>query len=49
MNPTIHRRGFRRLSAAVLCGVIASSFAALPAAEAEEFRCPSSEGRIQRP
>jgi UrcA family protein len=37
MNPAIHPRGFRRLSATVLCCVIASSFAALPAAEAESF------------
>jgi UrcA family protein len=37
MNPPIHARGLRRLSAAVLCGVMASSFAALPAAEAEDL------------
>jgi UrcA family protein len=37
MNPAAHPRGFRRLRATVLCGVIASSFAALPAAEAESF------------
>jgi UrcA family protein len=40
MNPAIHPAGFRRLSATVLCGVIASSFAALPAAEAESFDAP---------
>src|SRR5882672_4272907 len=32
MNPVTHTKGFRRLSATALCGVIASSFAALPAA-----------------
>ena len=37
MNPPIHATGLRRLSAAVLCGVMASSFAAPPAAEAEDF------------
>jgi UrcA family protein len=40
MNPTIHPGGFRRLSATVLCCVIASSFAALPAAEAESIDAP---------
>jgi UrcA family protein len=40
MNPAIHHGGFRRLSATLLCGVIASSFAALPAAEAESFDAP---------
>ena len=37
MNPPIHATGLRRLSAAVLCGVMASNFAAPPAAEAEDF------------
>jgi UrcA family protein len=32
MNTTTHIKDFRRLSAIALCGVIASSFAALPAA-----------------
>ena len=40
MNPTIHARGFRRLSATVLSCVAALSFAALPAAEAENFDGP---------
>ncbi len=40
MNPTIHARGLHRLSAIVLAGVIASSFAAVPAAEAENFDAP---------
>jgi UrcA family protein len=40
MNPTIPARGLRRLSAIVLSGVIASSFAAVPAAEAENFDAP---------
>ena len=37
MNPPIQATGLRRLSAAVLCGVMASSFAAPPAAEADDF------------
>jgi UrcA family protein len=40
MNPTIHATGFRRMRAIVLSGVIASSFAALPAAQAEIFDAP---------
>ena len=37
MNPTIHPRGFGRLSASVLSCVVALSFAAVPAAKAENF------------
>jgi UrcA family protein len=40
MNPTIHATGFRRMRAIVLSGVIASSVAALPAAQAENFDTP---------
>ena len=40
MNPTIHAGGFRRLSAAVLSCAAALSFAAVPAAGAENFDAP---------
>jgi UrcA family protein len=40
MNPAIHTTGIRRMRAIVLSGVIASSFAALPAAQAENFDAP---------
>jgi UrcA family protein len=40
MNLTIHDRGFRRLSATVLSGVIASSCTVAPAAGAENLAAP---------
>jgi UrcA family protein len=42
MNPHIHPKGFRRFSATVLCGALASNLAALPAAQAGDFDIPQA-------
>jgi UrcA family protein len=43
MNPPIHPAGFRRLSAAVLCGVLASNLAAMSPAQADDFDTPQAK------